>query len=31
VAKGGADNANGPGDGHPKEKVDIESVTIKKT
>jgi peptidyl-prolyl cis-trans isomerase B (cyclophilin B) len=31
VAKGGADNANSPGDGHPKEKVDIESVTIKKT
>ena len=31
VAKGGTDNANSPGDGHPKEKVDIESVTIKKT
>jgi peptidyl-prolyl cis-trans isomerase B (cyclophilin B) len=31
VAKAGTDNANGPGDGHPKEKVEIESVTIKKT
>ena len=31
VAKAGSDNANGPGDGHPKEKVVIESVTIKKT
>ncbi|HUY47946.1 MAG TPA: peptidylprolyl isomerase [Streptosporangiaceae bacterium] len=31
VAKAGTDNANGPGDGHPKEKVVIESVTIKKT
>ncbi len=31
VAKGGSDNSNGPGDGHPKEKVEIESVTIKKT
>jgi peptidyl-prolyl cis-trans isomerase B (cyclophilin B) len=31
VAKAGSDNANGPGDGHPKEKVIIESVTIKKT
>jgi peptidyl-prolyl cis-trans isomerase B (cyclophilin B) len=31
VAKGGSDNSNGPGDGHPKQKVDIESVTIKKT
>jgi len=30
VAKAGSDNSNGPGDGHPKEKVDIESVTIKK-
>lgn len=31
VAKAGSDNANGTGDGHPKEKVEIESVTIKKT
>jgi peptidyl-prolyl cis-trans isomerase B (cyclophilin B) len=31
VAKAGSDNANGPGDGHPREKVVIESVTIKKT
>jgi hypothetical protein len=31
VAKGGTDNATGPGDGHPKEKVVIERVTIKKT
>jgi len=31
VAKGGSDNSNGPGDGHPKDKVEIESVTIKKT
>lgn len=31
VAKAGSDNANGHGDGHPKEKVVIESVTIKKT
>ena len=31
VAKAGSDNANGAGDGHPKEKVVIESVTIKKT
>jgi peptidyl-prolyl cis-trans isomerase B (cyclophilin B) len=31
VAKAGSDNANGAGDGHPKEKVEIESVTIKKT
>jgi peptidyl-prolyl cis-trans isomerase B (cyclophilin B) len=31
VANGGTDNANATGDGHPKEKVDIESVTIKKT
>lgn len=30
VAKAGTDNANGQGDGHPKEKVVIESVTIKK-
>jgi peptidyl-prolyl cis-trans isomerase B (cyclophilin B) len=29
VAKAGTDNSNGPGDGHPKEKVEIESVTIK--
>jgi peptidyl-prolyl cis-trans isomerase B (cyclophilin B) len=31
VAKAGSDNANGTGDGHPKKKVVIESVTIKKT
>jgi peptidyl-prolyl cis-trans isomerase B (cyclophilin B) len=31
VAKAGSDNANGPGDGHPKKKVVIESVTITKT
>ena len=31
VAKAGSDDANGTGDGHPKEKVDIQSVTIKKT
>jgi peptidyl-prolyl cis-trans isomerase B (cyclophilin B) len=31
VAKAGSDNANGHGDGHPKEKVVIESVTIEKT
>jgi peptidyl-prolyl cis-trans isomerase B (cyclophilin B) len=31
VARAGTDNANGAGDGHPKEKVVIESVTIKKT
>ena len=30
VAKAGSDNANGPGDGHPKKKVVITSVTIKK-
>ncbi len=31
VAKAGSDNSNGSGDGHPKEKVVIESVAIKKT
>jgi peptidyl-prolyl cis-trans isomerase B (cyclophilin B) len=31
VAKAGITGASGPGDGHPKEKVDIESVTITKT
>ena len=31
VAKAGSDNSNGPGDGHPKEKVEITSVTIKKS
>jgi peptidyl-prolyl cis-trans isomerase B (cyclophilin B) len=31
VAKAGSDNSGGTGDGHPKEKVVIESVTIKKT
>ncbi len=30
VANAGSDNSNGAGDGHPKEKVQIESVTIKK-
>jgi peptidyl-prolyl cis-trans isomerase B (cyclophilin B) len=30
VAKAGSDNSNGNGDGHPKEKVTIESVTITK-
>ena len=30
VAKAGSDNANGAGDGHPKEKVTIESVTFTK-
>jgi peptidyl-prolyl cis-trans isomerase B (cyclophilin B) len=31
VAKAGSDNSNSTGDGHPKEKVEIESVTIKKS
>ncbi len=31
VASAGSDNSNGTGDGHPKDKVVIESVTIKKT
>lgn len=31
VAKAGSDNSNGTGDGHPKEKVEINSVTISKT
>jgi peptidyl-prolyl cis-trans isomerase B (cyclophilin B) len=31
VAKAGSDNSNGPGDGHPKMKVTIESVQISKT
>jgi len=31
VAKAGTDNANSPGDGHPREKVVIERVIIKKT
>jgi cyclophilin family peptidyl-prolyl cis-trans isomerase len=31
VAKAGSDNAIGSGDGHPKEPVVIERVTIKKT
>jgi peptidyl-prolyl cis-trans isomerase B (cyclophilin B) len=30
VASAGTDNSNGTGDGHPKEKVQIESVTISK-
>jgi peptidyl-prolyl cis-trans isomerase B (cyclophilin B) len=31
IAKAGSNNANGPGDGAPKESVDIKSVTIKQT
>jgi peptidyl-prolyl cis-trans isomerase B (cyclophilin B) len=31
VAKAGSNNANGPGDGAPKDKVEIESVIVKKT
>jgi peptidyl-prolyl cis-trans isomerase B (cyclophilin B) len=31
VAKAGTDNSNGSGDGHPKQKVTIESVHITKT
>jgi peptidyl-prolyl cis-trans isomerase B (cyclophilin B) len=31
VAKAGSDNSNASGDGHPKKKVVIERVTIKKT
>jgi peptidyl-prolyl cis-trans isomerase B (cyclophilin B) len=31
VAKAGTNNANGPGDGVPKENVEIESVIINKT
>lgn len=31
VAKAGSDNSGGPGDGKPKEKVQIDSVTITKT
>jgi peptidyl-prolyl cis-trans isomerase B (cyclophilin B) len=31
VARAGSNNSNGPGDGNPKDKVVIESVTIKKT
>jgi peptidyl-prolyl cis-trans isomerase B (cyclophilin B) len=31
VAAKGTDNSNSAGDGHPKEKVQIESVTISKT
>jgi peptidyl-prolyl cis-trans isomerase B (cyclophilin B) len=31
VAQAGSDNSGGTGDGHPKEKVVITSVTIKKT
>jgi peptidyl-prolyl cis-trans isomerase B (cyclophilin B) len=31
VARAGSDNSNGPGDGHPKENVVIDSVTIKQT
>ena len=30
VAKAGTDNSNGNGDGHPKEKVTIQSVTFTK-
>jgi peptidyl-prolyl cis-trans isomerase B (cyclophilin B) len=31
IAKAGSDNSNAPGDGHPKEKIVIESVTVIKT
>jgi peptidyl-prolyl cis-trans isomerase B (cyclophilin B) len=31
VAQAGSDNSNATGDGHPKDKVDIESVTISKS
>jgi peptidyl-prolyl cis-trans isomerase B (cyclophilin B) len=31
VAKAGSDNSGGAGDGHPKDKVQIDSVTITKT
>jgi len=31
IAKAGSDNSNGPGDGHPKENVVIDTVTIKQT
>jgi peptidyl-prolyl cis-trans isomerase B (cyclophilin B) len=31
VAKAGTDNANAAGDGHPKDKVTIKSVSITKT
>jgi peptidyl-prolyl cis-trans isomerase B (cyclophilin B) len=31
IAKAGSDNSNGAGDGHPKEKVVIEHVTISRT
>ena len=31
IAKAGTDNSNGSGDGHPKENVVIDSVTIKQT
>jgi peptidyl-prolyl cis-trans isomerase B (cyclophilin B) len=31
VAAAGTDNSNGQGDGHPKDSVQIESVTISKT
>jgi len=31
IAKAGSDNSNGPGDGHPKENVAIDTVTIKQT
>jgi peptidyl-prolyl cis-trans isomerase B (cyclophilin B) len=31
VAKAGSDNSSAPGDGHPKENVQIDSVTITKT
>ena len=31
VAKAGSDNSSGPGDGHPKEAVNVSSMTIKQT
>jgi peptidyl-prolyl cis-trans isomerase B (cyclophilin B) len=31
IAKAGSDNTNAPGDGHPKENVVIDTITIKQT
>jgi peptidyl-prolyl cis-trans isomerase B (cyclophilin B) len=28
VAKAGTDNANQPGDGHPKQELDIKTLTM---
>ena len=30
LAKGGSDNSNGSGDGHPNQPISILSVTVKK-